>query len=137
MLAREKDVQIIFEKTDKPAIIKADKDRIEQVLINLIDNAFHNFGNKVSKYVNIKICCNEDELVIKVADNGNGIPQEDIPFIWERFFKIDKSRAKGESGTGLGLAIIKSIVEAHEGKISVTSELNKGTVYEITLPLFH
>lgn len=69
-----------------------------------------------------------------MKDSGSGIPEEDLPFVFERFYKADKARTRGRSGTGLGLAIVKNIINAHDGYISVNSLPNKGTTFSIILP---
>jgi two-component system phosphate regulon sensor histidine kinase PhoR len=111
-------------------IVKVDKDRIRQTLINLIHNAikFNHAGGK------IVISTNYDtmSLFVNVADTGTGISKEDLPHIFERFYKADKSRAKG--GSGLGLAIAKHTIQAHGGSISVKSEQGKGSVFSFNLP---
>ena len=77
-----------------------------------------------------------DHVIIKVKDTGSGIPEEDLPFIFERFYKADKARTRGQSGgTGLGLSIAKHLIDAHQGRIEVTSQLDKGTTFTITLPI--
>jgi two-component system, OmpR family, sensor histidine kinase ResE len=110
-----------------------DPDRIEQVLTNLIDNAIrHTDANGVVEVIveNVK-----EQLQFTVRDTGSGIAEEDLPFIFERFYKGDKSRVKKEgTGTGLGLAIAKHIVEAHKGDISVHSKPNEGTTFIFNLP---
>lgn len=104
-----------------------DKDKIEQVLINLINNSI-NYGtlNGVTK---LRLFDSEDHVLIEVADNGIGIAKEHLSRLFERFYRIDKSRARHEGGTGLGLSIVKHIVEAHKQTISVRSELGKGSVF--------
>jgi len=112
-------------------IVKVDKDRIRQTLINLIHNAikFNHAGGK------IVISTNYDSmsLFVNIADTGAGISREDLPHIFERFYKADKSRAKG--GSGLGLAIAKHTIQAHGGNISVKSEQGKGSVFSFNLPI--
>jgi two-component system sensor histidine kinase BaeS len=127
---KNKDINLIFNGEEE--IIEADKDKINQVVTNLVSNAL--------KYTNqggtVVIIMNESEhsSEISVKDNGNGIPEEDLPYIFERFYRADKSRNRLTGGTGLGLTIAKSIVEAHSGKITVSSELNKGTEFIVSLP---
>ncbi|MFC3882765.1 ATP-binding protein [Bacillus songklensis] len=132
-LAKEKRVSVTLEKkalSNDGATF--DPDRMEQVLTNLIDNAIRHTqeGGKVVLHVGN----DETELLLKVQDNGAGIPEEDLPFVFERFYKADKARTRGKSGTGLGLAIAKNIVEAHGGVISVYSKLGEGTTFSISLP---
>ncbi|KGX92202.1 sensor histidine kinase [Pontibacillus halophilus JSM 076056 = DSM 19796] len=112
-----------------------DPDRFEQVLTNLIDNAIrHSYENGVVK---VNAFVDQKQVVIAVQDEGSGIEEEDLPFVFERFYKADKSRKreKGKSGTGLGLAIAKNIMEAHQGTISVHSKIGEGTTFTCKLPL--
>ncbi|MEW9669695.1 ATP-binding protein [Ammoniphilus sp. 3BR4] len=109
-----------------------DIDRMEQVFTNLIDNALRHTeaGGKVTLYATMK----EQSLYMEVRDTGSGIPEEDLPFVFERFYKADKARTRGRSGTGLGLSIVKHIVLAHGGKIAVHSKLGEGTTFSIHIP---
>lgn len=109
-----------------------DPDRIEQVLTNLIDNAIRHTSEHGA--VSISVEDNESGLKILVQDSGSGIPEDDLPFVFERFYKADKARTRGRAGTGLGLAIVKNIIEAHKGKIQVHSKLGEGTTFSIFLP---
>lgn len=111
-----------------------DEDKIEQVLTNLIDNAIRHTpaGGKVE----VAVQTNSEQIIIMVKDTGSGIPEEDLPFIFERFYKADKARTRGQSGgTGLGLSIAKHLVTAHQGQIQVTSRLGKGTTFTLLLPI--
>ena len=76
----------------------------------------------------------KDYVYIEIADNGYGIPKEDVPFVWERFYKVDKARCQSEAGTGLGLSIAKYLIDLHNGFVRLESELNQGTTIEIGLP---
>jgi len=118
--------------TDIPEIY-ADKDRIEQVLINILSNAikYTPEGGKISVYSG-KLY---NDVYIKIVDNGIGIPKEDLPRLFERFYRVDKARSRERGGTGLGLAIAKEIITAHEGTISIESEQGKGTEVTIKLPI--
>lgn len=112
-----------------------DSDRIEQVLHNLLDNAMRYTNNKVT--VTIKLSSNKDHIEVAVADNGKGIPQEDLPYVFNRFYKVDKARTREKNGTGLGLAIAQSFVQAHKGYIKVTSDIGEGTRFTFALPVYH
>ena len=113
--------------------INADKDLIHQVVYNLVDNAvkFTNEGGNI----NFSLKKDKDFAVLSVTNSGNGIPEKDLPFIFERFYKVDKSRSTLKNSTGLGLYIAKTIVTAHGGSISVLSKENDLTTFKITLPI--
>jgi two-component system sensor histidine kinase ResE len=110
-----------------------DPDRIEQVLTNLIDNAIRHTHEKGTVTVTARL--GEQGLIVSVQDTGVGIAHEDLPFVFERFYKADKARTRGKSGTGLGLAIAKHIVDAHGGDISVNSKKGQGTTFRFSLPV--
>jgi two-component system sensor histidine kinase ResE len=132
-LAKEKQIDLSAEfKNNEDIQIAIDPDRIEQVLTNLIDNAIrHTDKNGMVKII---VERSGDGVTIHVQDSGSGISEEDLPFVFERFYKADKARTRGRSGTGLGLAIAKNIVEAHKGTISVHSKLHEGTTFTFYLP---
>ncbi|PWW30404.1 two-component system sensor histidine kinase ResE [Cytobacillus oceanisediminis] len=131
-LAKDKDISLDFDLMSKETFIPFDPDRIEQVMTNLIDNAIRHTPEKGV----VKVTEHSDErgLFIEVKDSGSGIPEEDLPFVFERFYKADKARTRGRSGTGLGLAIAKNIIEAHKGHITVQSKLGQGTTFSIFIP---
>ncbi|MBZ5752793.1 ATP-binding protein [Metabacillus rhizolycopersici] len=130
-LAKEKTISLHSNIDLNESLYVLDPDRIEQVLTNLIDNAIRHTSEHGS--VLISVASKENDLMIKIQDTGSGIPQEDLPFVFERFYKADKARTRGRAGTGLGLAIVKNIVEAHQGKIQVHSKLGEGTTFSILL----
>lgn len=139
VLAKENFVELGLELETPNLEYSYDQDRMEQVLINLIMNAIRHTGKEgYAGKVILKqtIDKTRNNLVITVSDNGSGIAEEDIPYLFERFYKADKARKRGKAvGTGIGLAIVKNIVEAHNGKISVESLLGEGSDFIITLPL--
>lgn len=132
--AKEEDVELIENLTPTKYRYEIDPDRIEQILTNLIDNAIrHNAKNGT---VTISSVEEDSQLKVSVQDTGSGIPEEDLPFIFERFYKADKARTRGKSGkgTGLGLSIVKHLVEAHGGQIYVHSKEGEGTTFFFKLP---
>ena len=131
--AREKEITISVLLEDDKINWDFDPDRIEQVLTNLIDNAIRHTPRGGMIEVGQRTS-DRRGLIIYVQDSGSGIPDEDLPFVFERFYKADKARTRGISGTGLGLSIAKKIIGTHEGYISVQSKLNKGTMFSFVLP---
>ena len=113
--------------------IEVDKDKISGAIINLISNALRYTENGGS--INIKAFVKEDHLFIEVEDTGIGIAKEDIPYVFERFYRTDESRARVTGGAGIGLSITLAIVEAHNGMVYVKSELGKGSKFIIELPI--
>jgi signal transduction histidine kinase len=131
--ASAKNIQI---STDLPAILpeaNIDSHRIKQVLYNLLDNAIAHTG--ADGRITVTARQEGDSLNISVADTGEGIPAEDLPMIFERFYRVDKSRTRTTGGTGLGLTIAKRLVEAHGGKIDVRSRPGQGAIFTFTLPI--
>ncbi|HET7629225.1 MAG TPA: ATP-binding protein [Bacillales bacterium] len=131
-IAKEKHVELTLSlKGEGEAVF--DPDRIEQVLTNLIDNAIRHCSE--GGEVTLAVAAMKDGMKVSVADTGSGIPEEDLPFVFERFYKADKARTRGrKSGTGLGLAIAKNLVEAHEGSIGVKSKIGEGTTFSFFIP---
>jgi len=117
-------------KEDLPPI-KADLFKLEQMLVNLLDNAvkYTDRGE-----ITVSVAVQDKRVRIQVRDTGIGIPKEDIPRIFERFYVVDKSRSRKSGGTGLGLSIVKHIVLLHHGTIDIESALGKGTSVTVTLP---
>jgi signal transduction histidine kinase len=114
------------------SLITIDKDRIGGVISNLISNAvkYTPRGGKIRVHVQDL----EDSSVLTVEDNGVGIPQDEQLFIFERFYRADKSRNRNTGSAGIGLAIVKSVVAAHGGSVDVQSDLNCGTAFTVKLP---
>ena len=128
--ALDKNIRIKYELEDVSANI--DKEKISQVIINLISNAIR--YTNLNGEILIKLYKKSDFIKIIVKDNGIGIPEESLDYIFERFYRVDKSRCRNTGGTGVGLTICKSIVDLHKGKIEVKSKLNEGSEFIITLP---
>lgn len=118
---------------DDGAEIVADHDRITQILVNLIDNALRH--TPAAGDVTVSIEREADEAILRVRDTGSGIPYNDLPHIFERFYVVERSRARERSGTGLGLSIAKQLVELHGGTIGAESDLGEGSVFICRFPL--
>ncbi|EJW18100.1 sensor histidine kinase ResE [Paenibacillus alvei DSM 29] len=136
VLAKERNIPIEVQLEAMDSVLpEADEDRLEQVLTNLLDNALRHSSEGQPIHIRTERTDNE-WLWIHIEDHGQGIPSEDVPYVFERFYKADKARKRGPSGgTGLGLAIVKNIIEAHQGHIRVDSTLGKGTTFSIALPV--
>ncbi|GHV17531.1 hypothetical protein FACS189425_03970 [Clostridia bacterium] len=126
--------QLTYTPTTNIPHILANKGKIEQVLINIISNAIK-YTPQGQGLIEIFAGNLYNNVYIKVQDNGIGIPQKDLPRIFERFYRIDKARARDKGGTGLGLAIAQEIINMHGGSITIESKINKGTEVIITLPI--
>ncbi|MFI3268384.1 MAG: ATP-binding protein [Rikenellaceae bacterium] len=118
-------------KADNEILVYADQNRIEQVLINLVSNAIK-YGSD-NGTMTVEFLDGFNRVVIEITDDGVGIPKEDISRIFERFFRVDKSRSRETGGTGLGLAIVKHILDAHSSKINVRSKLGEYTTFSFSL----
>lgn len=130
--AASKNVNLQF-RALRPAIIEADEDRLAQIFVNLIDNALRYTpdGGAVTTTLDV----DGGYALIRVADTGIGIPYKDIPYVFERFYVVDRSRARGFGGAGLGLSIVKEIADAHHGDVSVESTLGAGTQFTVRIPM--
>ncbi|WP_271396371.1 sensor histidine kinase [Salinicoccus roseus] len=113
-------------------VISIDPERIQQVLLNILDNAikYTPRGN----HVRLEVVQTKHEVLTVISDTGDGIAEEDMPYIFERLYRAEKSRSRSKGGSGLGLTIAKEIVELHNGRMEVESELGEGTVFNISLP---
>lgn len=130
--AAEKSIRLkIKEGCDEPFWVMADKDRIRQVLNNLIGNSIA-YGNP-NGTTTLGFYDMDDNYLIEVSDDGDGIEAEHLPRLFERFYRTDKSRSRNSGGTGLGLSIVKHIIEAHQQTINVRSKVGKGTTFGFTL----
>lgn len=133
MVAKEQRHKITFSATTELPDFYGDRDKLEQLLYNIISNSikYTPDGGTIEVFAG-KLY---DDVYIKICDNGIGIPKKDLQQIFERFYRVDKARSRELGGTGLGLAISKGIVDAHGGTIKITSEVDKGTEVLITLPM--
>lgn len=117
----------------RPVRVEADPDRLAQVFVNLIDNALRHTPE--GGRIRVELDARDSDAVLRVRDNGAGIPYRDLPHIFERFYVVDRSRTRGSGGAGLGLAIVKNIVDAHGGAISAESTLGRGASFTVRLPI--
>ena len=132
MSANKRNVTVKFNNTPLKSVwVKADRDRINQVLVNLIANSIR-YGKEGGETL-IKLFDMHDNILVEVADNGIGIAEEHLPRLFERFYRTDKGRDRGSGGTGLGLAIVKHIIEAHDQTINVRSTVDVGSTFSFTL----
>ncbi|MCL7745533.1 sensor histidine kinase [Halalkalibacter alkaliphilus] len=130
---KQKQGQLVVKKPIPDVVINIDRKRMEQVFTNLLDNAVRYGASeiKIAFAVNVK----KTTLEIHITDNGDGISEEDIERIFERFYRGEKSRSREHGGTGLGLAIVKSIMKAHDGEIKAESKLGEGSKFVIVIPV--
>ncbi|NMB46327.1 MAG: cell wall metabolism sensor histidine kinase WalK [Firmicutes bacterium] len=113
-------------------LLWGDSDRLQQVLTNFVDNALrHTEGGGI---VTISVGATGNRIIVKVEDTGRGIDPEQLPYVWDRFYKVDKAREKGKEGTGLGLSIARGIIENHGGEVFATSKPNEGATFGFVLP---
>lgn len=131
--AEEKQVTINAHRNKKPVYIIGNPDHVEQMLINLIENAIK--YNKPGGSVTVHVFGNDREANVTISDTGIGIPEEHLPRLFERFYRVDKGRSRSMGGTGLGLAIVKHIVRGMNGEIEVHSKFGEGTEFLVTLPI--
>jgi two-component system phosphate regulon sensor histidine kinase PhoR len=130
--AKEKNIILsIKDGCDVPFIVEADKDRIRQVIINLIVNSIK-YG-RVDGHTFVGLYDMDENILIEITDDGIGIDEEHLPRLFERFYRVDKSRSRDGGGTGLGLSIVKHIIEAHDQTINVRSTKEVGTTFAFTL----
>lgn len=130
-VAEARSISLVSETADV-GIIQADHDSVTQIMVNLIDNAIK-YSNDDGKVV-VSARREGEFAEIHVSDNGIGIPQADLPRVFERFYRVDKARSRESDGTGLGLSIVKHLAELMGGSVSVVSELGKGTTFTVVLP---
>lgn len=128
---RRKKIGIDLVLTDEALFVEGDKEKIEQVIYNLLDNAVK-FSDRGSR-IKLETTLRRDKCYISVKDEGCGIPKDELPRIWDRFYKTDSSRGRDKTGTGLGLSIAKEIINAHGQTISVMSTENVGTEFVFSL----
>lgn len=130
--AKKRKINLDFDKKyEKPIFVRADYGKIQQVIVNLIVNSI-NYG-KEKGYTKVKFFDMDENILIEIEDNGIGISKEHLPRLFERFYRVDKSRARNHGGTGLGLAIVKHLIDAHKQTINARSEEGTGSTFSFTL----
>ena len=132
ILAEDQKITLHTECETIPLFL-GDRIQLKQALVNLLDNAFRH--TPAEGTVTIRLSQQENLAMLSIEDTGSGIDPQHLPHVFDRFYRVDEARDRSSGGTGLGLAIVKEIVEAHDGRIRVESEVGKGTVFVIQLPL--
>lgn len=133
MKAKKRNITLLFDRIyEVPVFVKGDVEKIEQVLINLVVNSIKYGKPNGTTIVSIDPY-NDQKFQLKVTDNGEGIQQEYLPRLFERFYRVDQSRSREQGGSGLGLSIVKHIIEAHNEIILMKSEFGKGSEFSFTL----
>jgi two-component system phosphate regulon sensor histidine kinase PhoR len=129
----EKQLKVVVDLSPDARTIRADETRLHEVLYNLLDNALK--YSRENGEIRLRAVQRGPEIVLSVTDNGIGISKDDLPRIFERFYRADKARSRELGGTGLGLAIVKHIAQLHGGRVEAESELGKGTTIRVSLPV--
>jgi len=133
MTADKKNIILMFDRRySRPVYVFGDQEKIQQVVSNLVMNSIKYGKENGTTEVTIEDLV-DDKIIVRIRDNGEGIEKHNIPRLFERFFRVDKSGARSEGGSGLGLSIVKHIIEAHGEKIYVESEFHKGSEFSFTL----
>nr|WP_299486628.1 ATP-binding protein [uncultured Allomuricauda sp.] len=132
MKAGQKDIMLTFDMEYAPIYVNADKEKIQQLVSNLLVNSIKYGHPNGTTEVSVENLI-KNKVIIRVTDNGYGIPKQHIPRLFERFYRVDQSGSRSEGGSGLGLSIVKHIIEAHEEKIYVESEEGIGSEFSFTL----
>jgi signal transduction histidine kinase len=131
--AADRDLTLAAVAPEKPVYVFADSGRLQQVMHNLLENAlrYTEAGGKIE----VRVAVAPGEALLSVADTGIGIPEVDLPYVFERFFRSKRSRTTNPGGAGLGLSIVRWIVEAHKGRVTVESVVGNGSVFTVHLPV--
>lgn len=131
MMANERKIKLLIDRPNRAVTVRADKKRIMEVMTNLVANGIK-YGKR-NGFVKVSFYDLKDTVMVEVMDNGIGVEKKDLPRIFERFYRADKSRSREQGGTGLGLSIVKHIIEAHKQTINVKSVVDEGTTFTFTL----
>lgn len=130
--AKEKGLELIVHSSEDIPLIRADGKRMEQIILNLLENAIRYTENG---HIDVHLHCTSSTLSLSIKDTGIGIPEDELPYIFDRFYRIEKSRSRTTGGTGLGLSIVKKLVELHGGSIEVSSTRDIGTCFTVQFVL--
>lgn len=132
MKASKKKIKLVIENNNKPMLVAADKDKLQQVIVNLLVNSIK-YGKENGETEVSVTGFTSKKLLVRFTDNGEGIEKLNIPRLFERFYRVNKSGSRSEGGSGLGLSIVKHIIEAHKQKIYVESEYGGGSEFSFTI----
>tara|TARA_B100000029_G_scaffold503534_1_gene580610 strand:- start:11102 stop:12640 length:1539 start_codon:yes stop_codon:yes gene_type:complete len=131
--ARDREIELSVSNNETTLTMDYDETRLRQIITNLVENALTNTPNNGT--INIDIQDNAQDLKISITDSGVGISKENLPRIFDQFYRVDGSRSSVTGGAGLGLTIVKKLVEAHNGSVGVSSEIGQGTTFTVSLPI--
>ncbi len=132
LLAQDKGIAIVCD-AKQPILVEGDRARLKQVVVNLLDNAIK--YTRADGKIQLRVHGVNGDAVLEVEDNGIGIPRDALPHVFERFYRVDKTRADGSESAGLGLSIVKSICTAHGAAVEAQSVAGKGSCFRVRLPL--
>ena len=132
MIRKKQGVWFVFEGWSQPLYVIADREKLERVIANIVDNSVKHM-DKAKKEIRFELIDGIEEVTVKISDNGSGIDRDALPHIFDSFYREDPSRNTDKGGSGLGLAIVKQIVEEHGGKTWAESQMGEGTRISFTL----
>jgi two-component system, OmpR family, sensor kinase len=133
VIVHQDETHIIRVDVEAPVVVEGDAERLMQVIRNLVENAL--MHTPAGTLVEVRLEQVDGFAQITLADNGPGIAPEHLPYLWDRFYRVDKARSRVKDSTGLGLPIVKYIAEAHSGSVTVSSTPGQGTTFTVLLPL--
>ncbi|MCW3489889.1 sensor histidine kinase [Dethiobacter alkaliphilus] len=133
--AQEKSIKLEYNYEEGLPALRGDGDRLYQILINLLENAITYTPDKGRIALEAQLSDDKEKVIFTVKDNGQGIPSAEIPYIWERFYKVDKARNRANKGKGLGLAIVRELVHMHNGEVAVKSTPGEGSAFSVVIPI--
>lgn len=133
-LLAAKQLTLLWHKPEEPVNVQGDERLLTQLFYNLVHNAYK--YTEPGGQIVLELAPDKQAVVVRVTDSGNGISEHDLPLIFERFYRADKSRARQTGGAGIGLALVRQITELHQGTVSVTSTIGQGSVFTVELPRY-